>query len=212
MGKKIIDVVQGDRYGRLTVVKEIATRTVQSPSRLQHYRMVSCRCDCGNLVDAYLNHLRRGATVSCGCLRKVSVTKHGKCGTPTYEIWKTMRQRCLNPKIKRFDSYGGRGITVCDRWLDSFENFLEDMGERPEGYSIDRIDNDGNYEPSNCRWATNRQQQRNKRTNRLITHNGVTQCLNAWAEQTGITRETIGDRIKAGWTVEAALTTRVKSV
>lgn len=125
--------------------------------------------------------------------------------TPTYDSWAHMKGRCLNPNDDRFSSYGGRGITVCERWM-LFENFLADMGERPEGLSIDRIDNDGNYEPSNCRWATASQQMNNRRTNHFLEHGGQRKTVTEWSRNLGVSHEVIRTRIRRGWDVDAALT------
>jgi len=117
-----------------------------------------------------------------------------------------MKSRCLNPHVPQYPNYGGRGVTVCDAWSDSFETFLADMGRRPSpAHSLDRINVDGNYEPSNCRWATNLQQQRNHRKNRRITFRGETKCLSEWAESIGLGRSTLSKRFLAGWDVERAL-------
>jgi|GEM_PF-3001522 len=128
---------------------------------------------------------------------------------PERGIWQSMNHRCHDPKTKAFHTYGGRGIRVCDRWRASFEAFLADMGPRPSPrHSIDRIDVNGNYEPGNCRWATPKEQGRNKRDNRMLTAFGRTQCMAAWAEELGVTTGFIGDRIdELGWSVEEALTT-----
>ncbi len=120
---------------------------------------------------------------------------HGLTKHPLYPVWNTMRQRCINPRSKAFYKYGARGITVCDRWRDSFAAFLHDMGERPEGCSIERIDNSGPYSPENCKWADRRQQASNKRNNIKITHEGKTLCLTAWAEEFGIPLTTIYRRV-----------------
>ena len=118
-----------------------------------------------------------------------------------------MKQRCYDPNATRFKNWGGRGIKVCDRWKNSFENFYEDMGEKPKGHSLDRIDNDGDYTPENCQWASTLEQGRNSRKNRLITHDGLTLSLAEWSEKTGLNRTTISERIDSrGWSVEEALT------
>lgn len=129
---------------------------------------------------------------------------HGMSGSRTYESWGQMFKRCGNPKHSSHVRYGGRGISVCARWK-SFTAFLEDMGERPEGTSLERIDNNGNYEPGNCRWATKKEQQRNMRSNRLLTHNGRTMCIAEWAETAGISALTLHSRLNIGWTIDEAL-------
>lgn len=130
----------------------------------------------------------------------------------TISSWMAMRYRCLNKNHPRYSNYGGRGIFVCERWKDSFVNFLADMGERPsKNHSIDRIDTNGNYEPSNCRWATRSEQNSNTRVNIYLTFNGKTQCISAWAKETKIHKDTIRFRVvKAGWSTEKALTTHTK--
>lgn len=132
--------------------------------------------------------------------------KHGMTGTFTFKTWDSMRQRCRNPDNKDFANYGGRGISVCDRW-NEFQTFLADMGERPSGMTLDRIDVNGNYEPSNCRWATPKAQSRNKRNNVVVEFDGQQMTVAEWAEKTGIERKTLEYRIRAGWRPERALTT-----
>lgn len=131
---------------------------------------------------------------------------HGMTGTPTFVAWSSMLARCTNRKAKDYPRYGGRGITICERWR-SFENFLADMGERPEGMTLDRERQDGNYEPGNCRWATPTQQARNRCTNVLVTHAGITATIAEWAERTGLERKTLQWRIRAGWNTARALST-----
>jgi hypothetical protein len=126
--------------------------------------------------------------------------------TPEYHAWQNMRQRCGNPRNRRFRNWGGRGIKVCERWAD-FENFLADMGIRPHGTTLDRRDTNGHYEPGNCRWATPTEQGRNSRRNHLIEHNGERLCLAEWATKLGIAAATIRKRLKLGWPTERALTT-----
>jgi hypothetical protein len=139
-----------------------------------------------------------------------SVTRriHGRSRTPLYYVWKSMKNRCDNPTVRVFPNYGGRGIQVCDRWRDSFVNFLADMGERPSPqHWIERIDNNGHYAPDNCRWATPTEQGRNRRDNRTLSHDGETRTLTDWARHVGLRRETIANRLRWGWDVADALTT-----
>lgn len=129
--------------------------------------------------------------------------KHG----PTLQTWRNMRDRCNNPKNNNFHNYGGRGITVCKRWNDSFEAFLEDMGRKPDGLSIDRQDNNGNYEPGNCRWATQKQQMRNTRANVVYEYQGVELCISELAERVGLAPQVIAKRLDSGWSLERATST-----
>lgn len=143
--------------------------------------------------------------------------KHGHTNakgwrSPTYRSWQAMRNRCCNPNDIRWHRYGGRGISVCDRWLNSFENFLSDMGEKPDGMTLDRVDNDGNYEPDNCRWATSKTQGRSNYKARMITAFGKSKLLVDWANETGIKRETISRRLNSGWDAERALAERPKFI
>lgn len=131
--------------------------------------------------------------------------KHGMEGTPTYKTWRAMRSRCQNTDDKDYKNYGARGISVCLRW-EEFAAFVADMGVRPLDATIDRIDVNGNYEPSNCRWATAVEQSRNKRQNVMVSFNGKTQCIAAWADEIGLERKTLEYRIRAGWNAERALT------
>ena len=137
--------------------------------------------------------------------------RHGMTKTSEYQVWRHMKYRCFNPDHKRYSYYGARGITVCDRWKNSFENFLADMKLKPTPkHSIDRIDNDGNYCPENCRWATKAEQENNKRTNRLITIGCVTLTIAQWTKEMGFRKGVIRDRLKMGWSEFAAVMTPVK--
>ncbi|MHC4453429.1 MAG: hypothetical protein ACYSWS_01875 [Planctomycetota bacterium] len=196
----MIDLI-GQKFGRLIVI-----RKMNNDLRGNHRWLCLCGCGIEKIIQG--NNLNNGNTKSCGCLRiKHGNSKIGKISR-TYKSWQQMIQRCTNINISRYKDYGGRGIKVCKRWT-RFMNFIEDMGERPPGMSIDRIHNDSGYFKGNCRWATSKQNSRNRRNNRLITHNGKTQCLSAWAEETGINANTIVWRLNHNWLIEKALTITV---
>lgn len=215
---KIINPV-GMRFGRLRV-----TRIVDCIRRMR----VECACDCGKYVFRRMDHLKRGVSKSCGCLarelfiqRTKDRAKHGNTSngviSPTYHSWSSMRSRCSSQKSRCFHRYGGRGITVCDRWND-FRNFLSDMGERPVGTTLHRIDNDKGYSPDNCKWATPKEQMSNRSVpkfrkpksrrlpnNRLIKIGDETLALVEWSERTGIKANTILCRHRRGWPPEKLL-------
>lgn len=167
-----------------------------------------CKCDCGKTTVTRALRLIHGETISCGC-RKEQYIKHGMANTPTYHSWRGIMQRCYNPNAEGYERYGGAGIIIFKPWHD-FATFVAAVGERPKGdYSIDRFPNPlGNYEPGNVRWATSKEQARNRRNTRMITFKDRTQSLNDWADEVGIHPQTIIDRInKYSWSVEEALTT-----
>lgn len=194
----------GQRFGRLTVLE-----LTQKKSGRRELRWL-CRCDCGNQRDFAGWRLSGGYVLSCGCLQIeqaiVGSTTHGYSDTRTYKIWGAMRQRCTNPHDSGYHNYGARGISVCKRWQD-FENFLLDMGEAPAGMSIDRIDNNGDYTPENCRWATRTEQGNNKRNNVRLEWQGRTQTVPQWARELGMKPTNIRQRLRDGWTVDRALST-----
>ncbi len=187
----------GKQFGRWTVLGP-------APKRGKNRRWW-CVCECGTERDVLGFQLNSGATVSCGC----SGGTHGLWGSTEWNSWSSMRQRCNNPNMVYYNMYGGRGIYVCDRWQDSFENFYEDMGSKPSpSHSIERIDNDGPYSPENCRWATKKEQAGNRRSARTLTHEGETLSLTEWAGRLGITPNALYMRLYKGWSVEKALTYR----
>ena len=200
--------------------------SVGNPSRLTIIEIIRhrgqktqalCLCDCGTVKEIPLHHVKNGFVKSCGCLQRETSRQNGRNNRKhgqtipgqrgrTYRSWESMKARCLNVHDPYFSSYGGRGITVCDRWRDSFEAFLADMGERPEHTTLDRIDTNGNYIRSNCRWAPPTIQQRNKRSNRLVIYQDELMPLVTLSEKTGRAYGLLFDRIvRYGWTVEDAV-------
>ena len=199
-----IQNIKGKRFGKL-VVKTLEGRNKWGAITWK------CRCDCGSEPVVAGCAMKSGHVKSCGCLHKESVskasTKHGFSRTPIYLCWGGMIQRCTNPNALSYKRYGGRGITVCKRWL-KFENFLADMGERPKGYSLDRIDNNGNYHPNNCRWATREQQANNTSSVVLLEFDGKVQSIARWAREYGLPEITLRHRIQVwGWSISRALLT-----
>lgn len=198
----------GRRFGRLVVLGKDAGATPASGSRWL------CQCDCGTIRSFIGSLLRRGDARSCGCLRReiarATFTTHGQSESAEFKIWLGILQRCTNPNNRAYRDYGGRGITVCERW-ESFENFYADMGERPAGHSIDRIDNDGPYCPENCHWATRGEQRRNSRKVIRVEYQGKTMVLLDWAKELGFTYPTLKHRFQRGWSVERAFTTPARN-
>lgn len=206
----------GERIGRLTIAGEAAPYI--SPQGIVA-RKVRCICDCGSVVEVVARQIRAGKTQSCGCLMRDRILEtnrtHGESRssgeTAEYRTWGRMKRRCTKPQDKSFSDYGGRGIKMCDRWLNSYDAFLQDVGRRPTpAHSIDRIDVNGHYEPGNVRWATKREQNNNTRVNHIIEFNGERLTLAQWSERTKIGHTTIIHRLKSGWTVERALTQPVR--
>lgn len=201
----------GMKFNRLTVL-EFAGTTL---GRAAIWR---CQCDCGNITNVRASKLKNNIIKSCGCYKKEQWirdhTTHGHSSkqkkSSTYSSWLNMKARCSNSSCHEYHNYGGRGISICERW-NSFENFLSDMGECPDGLSLDRIDNNGNYEPSNCRWANAVVQGNNRRNNRRITYNGETKTLSEWSRILDMNWFTLFHRLKAGISVEDAFTNPVQS-
>lgn len=177
----------GQKFRRLTVLA--------APSRRKGERQLwTCRCDCGNIRNFVAKNVKKNHTKSCGCLKNAPT--HGLSGSPEYHVWEAMVARCTNPKCPEFPNYGGRGVTICERWR-KFESFYAEMGPRPTSkHSIDRINNEGDYEVANCHWTTRDKQNRNKRNNHFLTLNGVTKCISDWAEQGNVSCGLLSYRIR----------------
>lgn len=199
----------GKKFNRLTLISFMGMKDGR--------QQWMCKCDCGTPKISDVHSMVAGHTGSCGCLAKEVLTSrstiHGLCRRgkihPLYVCWQRMTDRCRNIHSKDYPDYGGRGISVCERWQ-CFENFVSDMGHLwRRGLTIERKDNNLGYCPDNCRWATFREQALNKRTSRLLTHDGITLNLITWERRTGISHRTIGRRLKDGWSVSEALTTPV---
>lgn len=207
--------IQGQRFGRLLVIERVKVPGANNA-------MWKCQCDCGKETVAAAANIGR-TTFSCGCLAKETAAEllrgnkhtmtHGAVGTPEYRSWQLMKRRCYNKRDAKYPDYGGRGIIVCDRWKESFESFLSDMGQKPSRtHSIDRKDVNGDYTQTNCRWATPIEQMRNTRRNVMIEIDGVTKCASEWCEVLGLDRVRIYEKIgvRKGYaqpfpTVEAAI-------
>lgn len=212
-----IQVSTGDQYGRLVVIRELSPKIVRGHRR-RSYRQFVCRCECGNKKIARLDRLRDGRIQSCGCLKKESIgnigketATHGLSQHPIYPTWSSMHGRCSRANNNRYHRYGGRGISVCPEWNDvqTFLDWAVLNGWKP-GLQIDRKDNDGDYCPSNCRFVSSKENNRNRPSVRQITFSGTTKPLQQWADEVGISASTIASRIKMGWSVGDALTKPVR--
>lgn len=198
----------GDRFERLTVIR-------RCPSDPQKW---TCLCDCGNVKDILDRSLKPKHTRSCGCLHRERAIRlgenrrtHGHSTklngkqrlTSEYSAWRSLRRRCYEPGTKSYADYGAKGIIVCERWLNSFENFFADMGPKPTPqHTIERRDGKGNYDPDNCCWATRVEQNRNKSNNVYVTVNGVRRCIAEWSELSGINAATLNQRVRSKWPVD----------
>lgn len=199
----------GQKYGLITILEIYPYRKGDGGTRRG---LVVCDCSPNKPYEMNIYNLGTGHTKSCGCLQETNAGRyqktHGKTGTRIYNIYLGMVSRCTKEYNPTYKYYGARGVKVCDRWLESFENFYKDMGDPPtETHSLDRIDVYGNYEPSNCRWATPLVQGNNKRNHRKMTLNGETKNLSEWGRELGIEPSVILGRLKRGWTEEEALKT-----
>lgn len=191
----------GNIYGRLMPILECG-----KTSSGQYRYLSVCECGTSKVITGSL--MSQGVVLSCGCLKRERMisrnTKHNGCGTSTYETWQGMKSRCTNQNQSAYANYGARGITFDSAW-DEFAAFVADMGERPNGCTLERIDNDKGYSKENCKWATNAEQSRNTRQNVNLTFNGKTQCMTDWAKELAIPYPTIQDRVRKGWSVEKTL-------
>ena len=208
----------GMTFGRLKVLKRLPDRILKSNKKVTLWL---CLCDCGNTKEVQGSNLKSGKTKSCGCLQKEKVVqfnlKHSNAkrngSTRLYRIWCGIKTRCTNKNHKDYKCYGGRGITLCQEWLEflPFKQWSEENGYNNK-LSIDRINNNGNYEPSNCRWIPHKEQMYNTRQNHYISFNNKTLTLHEWSLLTGIKETTILNRIRRGWSIERALTTPTRNV
>lgn len=190
----------GKRFGRWLVLEETSERRKGNVMWL-------CKCDCGTVRTVSASTLKTGKSVSCGCYNKEVITTHGKTHSRLYHTWTSMVRRCTDPNSPEADGYINRGIKVCDEWLNSFEAFRDWATENgyQDGLSIDRINNNGNYEPSNCRWATAKEQSRNRRSNVILTYNGESHCMVEWAEILKVPRDRLANRYRRGWPTKEIL-------
>jgi hypothetical protein len=210
MGKLIN--LAGQKFGRLTVIKRAENNSFNRPRWI-------CKCDCGNYSIVSSSHLKSNHTKSCGCLQKeIRILSninnkngviHGKHNTRLYRIYENMKQRCYNSNNKDYKNYGGRGITVCDEWKNDFMNFYNWAMENDyrDDLTIDRINNNGNYESNNCRWVTVKEQANNRRNNHFITYNGKTQSITKWSNELNLSKAMLYYRLNHNWNIEKALIT-----
>lgn len=202
--------IAGIKFNRLTALRKEFVNNKYTGNWI-------CNCECGKQVSVSKRNIVSGITKSCGCYKiqefKKRVTKHGLiCGgkSPEYHTWISIKRRCYNKNTGDYPMYGGRGIVVCDRWINSFSNFLQDMGVRPgPRYSIDRINNDLGYGPENCKWVTNATQSRNRSSNVLLTMSGLTMCVKDWSIKLNIPDQLLYKRKNKGWTDIEILTTPI---
>ena len=208
MGRPGYDI-KGCKFGKLQVLGKSQYKT-----KFGH-PLWECKCDCGNHTLVLATKLINGHTKSCGCLKKERASelnlKHNMRHNSIYNTWTNMKSRCTNPNNNSYKYYGGRGITICEEWMDASE-FIKWAIESgyEDGLTIDRIDVNGNYEPSNCRWVTMCEQMNNMNSNRFLTYNGETKTVTEWSRIVGINQFTLFKRLDLGWSIEKALTTSVQ--
>ena len=193
-------VKSGERYGRWLVLGRFKRESNSSQA--------FCKCDCGTEKYVRFTHLKSGRSVSCGCYRKELYTVHGKSDFRIYQVWADMKGRCQNKKDRNYKNYGGRGVSVCEEWQE-FQPFMEWalVNGYADALTIERIDNNGNYEPDNCKWVMQSEQCQNRRSCNYITYKGITKNITQWAKETGLHRAVLYYRISSGWSIEKAFTT-----
>ena len=197
----------GETFERLTVVAGLASN--------RHGKVWLCACSCGNQVQVNTRSLVSGNTKSCGCLRvdHPNATRHGHVGSPEYNLWKSMNQRCTNPQCKSFPNYGARGIHVDEIWRSDFAAFIDDMGPRPDDtHTLERLDNNGPYSPTNCVWASRTKHSRNTRRTIKVTFEGDVICLKDACTRAGLSYSAVRARIRRGWSVDRALSTKIRAM
>ena len=199
--------LKNKKFGRLTAINRVEN-TAKGNARWL------CKCDCGGMKIVVSSELKRGGTKSCGCLAQEQREKAAKSRCHAHsranlcrerKSWENMLARCYDSSCKSFSNYGGAGITVCETWRHSFKSFFADLGPRPIGHTLDRIDSSKGYFKENCRWATNKEQANNRSNNRRLAHNGKTMTISQWADELGLTHTCISMRLKRGWPVHRAL-------
>lgn len=207
--KKRINIKSGDKYGGLTVICESIIKIKKG--REKYRRLIKCRCECGTVIIIRLDNIRSGHATSCGCKRHKSSNRknmiHGLCYHILYKRWSNMKDRCYNPNARFYYCYGGRGITMCNEWLIEFKAFYYwaiKTGWRKD-LELDRINNNGNYEPNNCRWVSKKENHRNKRNNVLYSIEGKNLCISEIAERNNINDQTLRARLKKGINIEDAI-------
>lgn len=204
-----VEDLSGHKYGQWTVIQYAGLASDRKATWL-------CECKCGTRKVVRAKNLRNAQSCDCGCGRRQKTilrnTTHGRSRSPEHRTWCGMIKRCYNQNNPGYEDYGGRGITVCDRWKNSFESFLSDMGVKPfPEASIGRIDNDGNYEPNNCRWETYGQQAKNTRRNRRVVIGSDSRCFSEWAKEAGVTPSTFTNRVEANWNEDHLLLPPIKA-
>jgi hypothetical protein len=207
----------GKKYNLLTIIKDLGTRKYSHGKCVATF--VIAECECGKQFDVRLHSLRSNQTISCGCILRqayrkygIKIKKHFKSKTKDHSRWWDMITRCYNKNSTSFKHYGGRGICVCDEWIQSFDKFMEDMGPPPtDKHTIDRINVNGNYCKKNCRWLTMKQQSLNRRNTKKIEYNGQNLSLSEWSEKLNFNHSVLGKRLKRGWSFEKAISTPIKN-